>query len=105
MYASIRIARATVRVAATKFEADGKGEQTEVPLDLPIDIGVFSEDPEDVTEGEDHVIVLEKHRVQSGEMTFEFFVDTEPTHVGIDPYNKLIDRNSDDNVESVDEIS
>ncbi len=28
-----------------------------------------------------------------------------PSYVGIDPYNKLIDRNSDDNVEQVDEVT
>ena len=30
-------------------------------------------------------------------------VDNEPSHVGIDPYNKLIDRNSDDNLKRVSE--
>ena len=28
-----------------------------------------------------------------------------PSYVGIDPYNQLIDRNSDDNVEQVDEVT
>jgi ABC-type transport system involved in multi-copper enzyme maturation permease subunit len=91
----------SITVAATKYEADGKGEQTEVPLDLPIDLGIFAADPEDVTEGDDHVLLLEKHRVQTGEATFEFVVDEKPTHVGIDPYNKLIDRNSDDNLKAL----
>jgi hypothetical protein len=45
--------------------------------------------------------MLEKHRVQTGESTFEFIVDERPTHVGIDPYNKLIDRNSDDNLQAL----
>ncbi|MEJ2604351.1 MAG: hypothetical protein P8172_13875, partial [Gammaproteobacteria bacterium] len=91
----------TIAVSASKFEADGAGAQTEVPLDLPIDIGVFTEDPADVTEGADHVLVLEKRRVRSGETTFELVVDALPSHVGIDPYNKLIDRNSDDNLQAL----
>jgi len=91
----------SVEVSAGKFEADGSGAQTEVPLDLPIDIGVFAENPDDVTEGDEHVILLEKHRVQTGAMTFDFVVDKKPTHVGIDPYNKLIDRNSDDNLKAL----
>jgi ABC-type transport system involved in multi-copper enzyme maturation permease subunit len=91
----------SIKVGATKYEADGKGQQTEIPLDLPVDFGIFTEDPEDVTEGEDHVLMLEKHRVQTGESTFEFIVDERPTHVGIDPYNKLIDRNSDDNLQAL----
>jgi hypothetical protein len=91
----------SIEVSASKFEADGSGAQTEVPLDLPIDIGVFSENPDDVTEGDEHVLLLEKHRVQDGELTFELVVDEEPSHVGIDPYNKLIDRNSDDNLKAL----
>lgn len=88
----------SIEVSASKFEVDGLGAQTEVPLDLPIDIGVFSENPDDVTEGDEHVLLLEKRRVQTGEMSFELVVDEMPSHVGIDPYNKLIDRNSDDNL-------
>ena len=72
-----------------------------MPLDLPIDIGVFSENPDDVTEGDEHVLLLEKYRVQTGEKTFRLVVDEKPTHVGIDPYNKLIDRNSDDNLKAL----
>ena len=34
-----------------------------------------------------------------------FVVDDMPSYVAIDPYNKLIDRNSDDNVEQVDEMT
>ena len=33
----------------------------------------------------------------------EFVVDAKPTLVGIDPYNKLIDRNPDDNLIAVEE--
>ncbi len=32
-------------------------------------------------------------------------IDDMPSYVGIDPYNKLIDRNSDDNVEQVDKVT
>ena len=90
-----------IKVAATKFYADGKGAQTEAPLDMPIDIGIFTEDPDDVTEGDEHVVLLEKHRVTTGETTYEFVVDERPSHVGVDPYNKLIDRNSDDNLRAL----
>jgi hypothetical protein len=90
-----------ITIAASKFYADGKGEQTETTLDMPIDIGIFSEDPDDVTEGDEHVLVLEKHSVRSGEATYEFIVDEKPSHIGVDPYNKLIDRNSDDNLQAL----
>jgi hypothetical protein len=91
----------SLSVVASKFEASGSGEQTEVPLDMPIDIGIFTQNPDDVTDGDDHVLMLEKQRVKSGQMTFEFVVDENPSHVGIDPYNKLIDRNSDDNLKAL----
>jgi len=91
----------SISVSATKFEASGSGQQTEIQLDMPIDIGIFTKDPDDVTEGDEHVLVLEKYRVQTGENSFEFVVNEKPSHVGIDPYNKLIDRNSDDNLKAL----
>ncbi len=91
----------TIDISSTKFEADGEGRQTEVPLDMPIDIGIFTKSPAKVTEGEEHVLHFEKHSIQSGEMSLSFVVDEMPSHVGIDPYNKLIDRNSDDNIEAL----
>jgi ABC-2 type transport system permease protein len=91
----------TINVTAAKFEADGEGQQVEVPLDMPIDIGIFTENPDKVFEGEEHVLLFEKHPIRSGEAEFTFVVDEMPTHVGIDPYNKLIDRNSDDNIDTV----
>jgi aminopeptidase N len=95
----------TIDVEAAKFYADGQGQQQEAPLDMSIDVGLFSENLDDVTEGDDHVVYFEKHRITSGESTITVTVDEQPSYAGIDPYNKLIDRNSDDNVESVDEIS
>jgi ABC-type transport system involved in multi-copper enzyme maturation permease subunit len=95
----------TLNIEAAKFYADGEGQQEETPLDMLIDIGVFSENLDDVFEGDDHVLYFDKHRIESGESTITIVVDELPSHAGIDPYNKLIDRNSDDNVESVDEIT
>ena len=72
---------------------------------MPVDIGVFSKEPDDVVagDGEEHVLHFEKRRVVSGGQQFVFVVDERPSHVGIDPYNKLIDRNSEDNVSTVDD--
>lgn len=95
----------TLNIEAAKFYADGEGEQEEAPLDMQIDIGIFSENLDDVTDSDDHVIYFEKHPIKSGESTLTITVDERPEYAGIDPYNKLIDRNSDDNVEGVDEIS
>ena len=91
----------TMTVQAAKFEADENGAETEVPLDMTIDIGAFNDDLENVYEGEDHVLLFEKRRIKSGKSTVTFVVDEPPKTVGIDPYNKMVDRVSSDNVRRV----
>lgn len=91
----------TMDVEAKKFEADGAGDQTEVPLDYMIDVGVFTKNLDKTFEGADHVLFMEKRRVNEDAFQITLVVDEEPKYVGIDPYNKLIDRNSDDNVKAV----
>jgi ABC-2 type transport system permease protein len=90
-----------IDVEAHKFAADGAGEQTEEDIDYMIDIGVFTRDLDGPIEGSDHVLYMQKHRINETTMRFELIVDEEPAYVGIDPYNKLIDRNSDDNLSRV----
>lgn len=85
-------------VEASKLEADGRGRETEIALEMPIDIGVFSRRPSDANFGDDDVIELDKQIVVSGTNIFEFVVDRRPGAVGVDPYHKLIDRQTDDNV-------
>jgi len=89
-------------VSAKKIEADGKGVETTVPLDYPIDVGLFIRHPEDVAEGDDHVLLLERRTVTDGKNVLEFVLDAAPEFGGIDPYNKLIDRVSGDNIISTD---
>ncbi len=88
-------------VSANKFETDGKGRETKVPIDLSIDIGAFNKNPDDAKPGESPEIYLQKHRIKQAETIIRFTLDEAPSHVGVDPYNKLVDRNSDDNVKSV----
>jgi aminopeptidase N len=89
-----------LKVAASKLRADGLGAETEIPIDDLIDIGVFGEEE---VEGkmEEKVLYLKKHRITGSSMTFELVVEEPPVRAGIDPYNKLIDRDSGDNVKSV----
>ncbi len=89
----------SMTVAAAKFEADGAGEETEVPLDQVLDIAVFAEDTEALGDVDlPPALHFEKRRITSGEQTFTFTVSEPPGRVGIDPYVKMIDRNPDDNV-------
>ncbi|MGB0262971.1 MAG: M1 family aminopeptidase, partial [Henriciella sp.] len=88
----------TLAVEAGKFVADGAGIQTEEPIDYMVDIGIFTRDLEGSISGSDHVLFMEKRRVNEDQMQFVITVEGEPVWAGIDPYNKLIDRNTDDNL-------
>jgi hypothetical protein len=98
-----------VRLAtkARKLRADGDGVETEIPIDDWIDIGVFGEQEVDGKKVP-KVLFLEKRHIQDTAPAFELVVDELPVRAGIDPYNKLVDRNSNDNtdkVEKADEAS
>jgi ABC-2 type transport system permease protein len=67
-----------------------------VPLADYIDLGIFTEE---VVDGKKKEVVLyfEKHKITAIHNKVSIIVDEKPTEVGIDPYNKLIDTQSDDN--------
>lgn len=88
----------TISVEAHKFEADGQGEQTEEDIDYDIDIGLFTRGLDGAFQGTDHILYMEKHRINETEMSFTLVTDERPLFAGIDPYNKLIDRDSNDNL-------
>ncbi len=80
-------------VQARKVKADENGNESPMPLNDYIDIGVF-------TGEKDHEkpLSLKKEKLTQEHQTFEIIVDQKPTRAGIDPYNKLIDRTADDNM-------
>jgi hypothetical protein len=84
-------------VEARKFRADGKGKETETSMGDWIDVGVLGKKEKN---GADKILALEKKQIQSGKMKFEFVVNEPPEKAGIDPLNKMIDRNPDDNTKS-----
>jgi ABC-2 type transport system permease protein len=86
----------TLKVHAAKFYADGVGKETPAKVDVPIDIGVFAR-AADGKEQHEKVLFLEKRTVADGDSSITITVDAEPYEAGIDPYNKLVDRVSDDN--------
>ena len=92
----------TVTVEARKLYADGQGVETAAPLNESIDLGLFTGEPGKPGFERSDVVMLERRAVRSGVQTFRFITPTRPTHVGVDPYNRWIDRNSDDNVIGVD---
>ncbi|MEZ7492911.1 M1 family aminopeptidase [Pseudoalteromonas distincta] len=87
----------TLSVEATKQHADGQGEETEQPLDELIDIALFSDDPENLL-AEDFVIYSQKHQIVSGNNTIDLKVKEKPLFAGVDPYIKLVDKDSKNNL-------
>ncbi|MEO9572026.1 MAG: M1 family aminopeptidase [Polaribacter sp.] len=67
-----------------------------VPLADYIDIGIFTEEEIDGVTKEKE-LYLKKHKVTEINNKITIIVDKKPTEVGIDPYNKLIDTQSEDN--------
>jgi ABC-2 type transport system permease protein len=92
----------TLTVEAHKLYADGQGKETEAPLDEPFEIGVFDAEPGRAEFGPKSVLFFERRPLHSGQQAITVTVDREPKFAGADPYNKRIDRNSDDNVHAVD---
>jgi aminopeptidase N len=87
-------------VEARKYRADGFGEETEIGIDDWIDVGVFGRrGDDDPPEGK--VLALERHRVTEADTVIEVVVDEEPRRAGIDPFNKLVDRNPENNITNV----
>ena len=89
-------------VEARKLYADGKGKETEAPLDEPFDIGVFSVEPGRPGYTAKSVLYAQRQAIKSGKQTLTVVVDQAPLFVGVDPYNKRIDRNSEDNLARIE---
>jgi hypothetical protein len=82
----------TLDVTARKLQADGSGNEKPMPLRDLIEIGVF-----EGKKDEEKPLYLKKEWLSQPAQTFEIVVDRMPTRAGIDPFNKLIDRDADDN--------
>ncbi|MBV9762137.1 MAG: hypothetical protein JO340_16355 [Acidobacteriaceae bacterium] len=85
--------KVTLQVQARKVQADGNGNESPMPLGDYIEIGVFKGKKD-----EEQPLYIEKEKLTRDRQTFTIVVNEPPTRAGIDPYNKLIDRISDDNM-------
>jgi ABC-2 type transport system permease protein len=77
-------------VGAKKLRADGKGQEQPISIHDWIDIGVLGSDGK--------YLYLQKQMIDKEQAQFTIAVDKLPAQAGIDPLDKLIDRNPDDNV-------
>jgi len=91
----------TLTVAADKFYANGKGDETKVPLSEPIEIGLFTGRPGIGAFSSRDVITIQRLPIHSGRQVVTLHSRQQPTFAGVDPYNFYVDRNSDDNVKDV----
>jgi ABC-2 type transport system permease protein len=85
--------KVALEVSTHKFRADSIGNQTEIPIEDYIDIGILGENDEE--------LYLKKHKLIQNESDIEIIVDKKPVQAGIDPYLILIDRERDNNLVEV----
>jgi hypothetical protein len=90
-------------VTAAKNYADGKGKETAALLRDSIDVGVFAARPGIGAFSKADVDRIERRTIASGAQIITLVTKRKPAFGGVDPYNKYVDRNSDDNVVAVTE--
>ena len=91
----------TLNVEAHKYYADGKGKETEAPLNEDVPTGVFLVEPGKKGFDKSKILAFEQRPLKTGKQVLHLVADRAPAFAGIDPYNEWIDRNSDDNLTSV----
>ena len=86
----------TLELSTKKLEADTLGTETQMPINDWVDVGIYT-----FEDGKERLVYLKKHRFDADSKTITVTVDKDPVKAGIDPINKLIDRNPADNTISV----
>ena len=85
-----------VKVLCEKVRCDSIGNETIVPMNDYVDIGLFDRNPKDPSElGK--TILSQRFRISAKDTTLNFVVDRKPYLAGIDPYHYLIDKVIADN--------
>ncbi|MET0273659.1 MAG: M1 family aminopeptidase [Phenylobacterium sp.] len=88
----------TLDVEARKFYADGQGKETPAAIAGEVfDVGVFTAEPGKKGFTAKDVLYFRTQPFKGGAQKLTVTVDKPPKFAGVDPYNKQIDRNSDDN--------
>ncbi len=88
-------------VTARKSYADGAGKETPAPMNEALNVGLFTAKPGDPGFGDPNVIAFQKAQIHSGAQTLRFVTAVKPKFAGVDPYDELIQRNSDANTVAV----
>lgn len=87
----------TLTMENRKLKADTIGNETEVPLDDWVDVGLFADDDEE------KLLAIERIKFTGHSQTHVLTVDTIPAKAAIDPKRILIERVTKDNFKVVKE--
>ena len=85
-------------VTAKKLYADGAGHETPSPMHETLDVGLFTAEPGKPGFAAKNVVQMTRLPIASGTQVLHLISPRPVRFAGVDPYNKLIDRNADDNV-------
>ena len=88
-------------LSTKKMESDSLGLSTQIEISDWIDVGVYATDEE----GNEKLIYLKKHKFTEDDTSISIEVNQKPSSAGVDPLNKLIDRNPEDNTKSLSEAA
>ena len=83
-------------VQSLTYQNNSGGQINSLPLADYIDIGVFGEKKVD-GEKKEVELYIQKHKITTIHNKVTIVVNQMPTEVGVDPYSKLIDTDSDNN--------
>lgn len=96
----------------SKYRTDNKGKRDysggikdgkvqSLPLADYIELGIFGEKEKKCSYEYDKELYLKKYKISKIKNKLSIIVDEKPVEVGVDPYNKLIDIDSNDNRRSL----
>ena len=91
----------TLTVRARKLVLDETGRETEIPMDEPIQVGVFG--PSEPGGSSTQPLYLQMHSIRSGEQKITVTVPRKPVQAGIDPYHLLdwVEDGDNSNIEPI----
>jgi hypothetical protein len=81
--------------AARQFKANGRGKETEEPLDTWFDVAVFAQTDKPLEEVTP--LYSAKHRLRSGKQRLTVRTTERPGIVALDPFHKRIERSAGNN--------
>ncbi|GAA4383907.1 ABC transporter permease/M1 family aminopeptidase [Hymenobacter koreensis] len=90
--------RLSLTINARKVTVDSAGQETQVPLNDFVEVGVYAAG-ENGDQGRE--LYRRQHQIQAGTQTLTVTLPHKPASAGIDPRRLLIDRNIDDNFQQI----